>query len=90
MTISLLTAFLVLLVAKQSIIAGINHILGTYCKGDVGKKGDKILAGWQKNRRKRRERLKEIEIALKRMMKRNTEYKITTDKSTDFLLQLKN
>ena len=30
---------------RQSIIAGVNYILGTYCKGAVHEKGDKILAG---------------------------------------------
>ena len=29
----------------QSTVAGVNLILGTYCKGAVGKKGDKILSG---------------------------------------------
>ena len=31
-------------VVRQSIVARVNHILGTYCKGAVDKKGDKILA----------------------------------------------
>ena len=31
--------------ASQSIVAGVNHILGPHCKGAVGKKDDKILAG---------------------------------------------
>ena len=30
---------------RKSIVAGVNRILGTYCKGAVDKKGDKILAG---------------------------------------------
>ena len=34
-----------MLLVRQSIVAGVNSILGTYCKGAVGKKGDKILAG---------------------------------------------
>ena len=45
MTVSLWRAFLILFVVRQSIEAGVNLILGTYCKGAVGKKGDKILAG---------------------------------------------
>ena len=45
MTISLGKTFLVLLVVRQLIVALVNHILETYCKGAVGKKGDKILAG---------------------------------------------
>ena len=45
MTVSLRQAFLVLLVVRQSIVARVNLILGTYSKGAVGKKGDKILAG---------------------------------------------
>ena len=38
-------AFLVLLVVRRSIVAWVNSILGTYCKGSVHKKGDIILAG---------------------------------------------
>ena len=45
MTVSLWKAFLVLLVVRQSIVAWVNSILGTYCKGAVNKKGDNILAG---------------------------------------------
>ena len=37
--------FLVLLVARQSIVARVNSILGTYCQGFCAKKGDKIQAG---------------------------------------------
>ena len=48
MTTLLWRAFLVLLVVRQSIVAWVNSILGTYCKGVVDKNGDKILAG--KNR----------------------------------------
>ena len=45
MTVSLWRAFLVLLLMRQLIVAGVNGILGTYCKGAVDKKGDKILEG---------------------------------------------
>ena len=45
MTTSLWTPFLVLLLMRESIVAWVNRILGTYCKGAVDKKGDKILAG---------------------------------------------
>ena len=45
MTIRLKRAFLFLSVVKQSIVAGVKCILGTYCKGAVHKKGDKVLAG---------------------------------------------
>ena len=45
MIVKLWQAFLVLLVVRQSIVAWVNYILGTYRKGAVGKKGDKILAG---------------------------------------------
>ena len=31
--------------ARQSIIAWVNSILGTYCKGAAHKKGNKILVG---------------------------------------------
>ena len=44
MTVSLWSAFLVWLTARLSIVAGVNSILGTYCKGAVHKKGNKILA----------------------------------------------
>ena len=33
-----------MLVVRQSIVAGVNRILGTYCKGAVHKEGDTILA----------------------------------------------
>ena len=45
MTVSLWRAFLVLLVVRQSIIARVNLILETCCKGALGKKGDKISVG---------------------------------------------
>ena len=45
MTVSLWRTLLVLLAVRQSIVAVENCILGTYCKGAVGKKGDQILAG---------------------------------------------
>ena len=37
MTVSLWRAFLVLLVVRRSIVAGVNRILGTDCKGAVGR-----------------------------------------------------
>ena len=45
MTASLWRTFLVLLVVRQSIVAWVNSIMGTYCQGAVDKKSDKILAG---------------------------------------------
>ena len=40
MTISLWRVFLVLLLVRQSIVAGVNRILRTYCKGAVHEKGN--------------------------------------------------
>ena len=37
--------FLVSLLMRQSIVAGVNSILGMYCKGTVDKKGDTIFFG---------------------------------------------
>ena len=45
MTVLLWGAYLVLLVVRQSIVAWVNSILGTPCKGAVGKKGENIWAG---------------------------------------------
>ena len=45
MTVSLRRAFLVLLELGQLIVARVNLILGMYCKGAVGKKGDNIWVG---------------------------------------------
>ena len=47
MTVSLWRAFLVLLLLRRSIVAGVNSILGTDCKGAVGKKGDKFFCGYR-------------------------------------------
>ena len=45
MTVSLWRAFLFLSAVRQSIVTGVNRILGMYCKGAVHKKDYKILAG---------------------------------------------
>ena len=51
-------------VVRQSIVAGVNSILGTYCKGAVGKKGDKILAG--RDYLNRQKKTQSVEIAKKK------------------------
>ena len=51
MTISLLGAFLVLLAVRPSIVAWVNCMLGTYCKGAVGTK--RAIQFWRERERRK-------------------------------------